>query len=171
MSLLLQPPDESVERDLFERRARACSAAALPAGVPSLDAVLRAARVPSREAPAGRWRTLQGLALAAACVLTVVKTCPRDRRPVADGIEPDVVGPASASFDAAAGLCEVPAYTACTPTEPRPAPESVASLAPPLAAAGGVCSAPPATFAVTSSASSRVEPSCRLDEPLASILR
>jgi hypothetical protein len=76
VSAVFQEPGEAFERSLFERRARARQAGA---GVPSLDAVLRAARVEARETSSGKGRAWRGLILAAACLLTVMKARPHER--------------------------------------------------------------------------------------------
>jgi hypothetical protein len=128
--------DEAVERALFERRARALAGAREGLGVPALDAVLRAAKDDPRESSEGRGRAWTGLALAAACLVTVVKTRPHAASPA--GIARDADGAASGSEERAGGTCE----------EQRGASafEGYASVAP-VAAEGRACVAPPATFA------------------------
>ena len=76
MSAVFHEPGEAFERSLFERRARVRHPGA---GVPSLDAVLRAARVEARETSSGKGRAWRGLILAAACLLTVMKARPHER--------------------------------------------------------------------------------------------
>ena len=129
MSAVFHETDEALERALFERRARARSARA---GVPSLDAVLRAAREPSRETPGGRGRAWTGLALAAACVVAVMKARPHEVAP--SGIVRDLDRTASAGADRSGAVCEEPEESACS-IEPayasRAAPETRACVAPP----------------------------------------
>jgi hypothetical protein len=66
---------ESVERDLFARRARALE----PAVVPSLAAVLReaAARREARAVVSARGRSFVAMALAAACLMAALTKVPR----------------------------------------------------------------------------------------------
>ena len=78
MSAVFDESGEAFERSLFERRARVARAGA---GAPSLEAVLRAARIESRETSIGRSRAWGGLVLAAACLLAVMKARPRDGSP------------------------------------------------------------------------------------------
>jgi hypothetical protein len=136
VSAVVHEPDEAVERGLFERRARVQAGAA---GVPSLDAVLRAARDESRESSSGRRRAWTGLALAAACLVMVVKARPHDVTPA--GISANVE-PAGAGGSEGAGVCEDRRVSSSTldfsyagMVGPTPAAESRA------------CVAPPATFA------------------------
>jgi hypothetical protein len=108
VSATFREVDETMERDLFERRARAMDA---PAGVPSLDAVLRAAseepsvavpmrpvRDESRERSGARARAWSGFALAAACVIAVMKTVSHDGVP--STIAADVAKDAGVSLGA-----------------------------------------------------------------------
>ena len=139
MSLLFHEPDESLERSLFERRARA---GGVREDLPSLDAVLRAAEARPRESSGGRGRTLGGLALAAACVLAVMKAHPHESTP--DRIVADVGEEAPASVEARGGVCEVREVRACSADS---ASAGLASIAQPAPAPGPACVAPLATFA------------------------
>ncbi len=129
MSAVFHEADERLERALFERRARARSARA---GVPSLEAVLRAAREPSRETSSGRGRAWTGLALAAACLVAVMKARPHEVVP--SGIAADVDRSASAGADGSGRVCEEQEVSACS-FDPaltgRVAQESRACVAPP----------------------------------------
>jgi hypothetical protein len=137
VSAVFHETDEAIERALFERRARARSARA---GVPSLDAVLRAARQDSRDVSSGRGRAWTGLALAAACLVMVVKTRPHDASPAAIGA--DVDGAASGATDRSGGMCEEQAVSTCTLES---AYVSMAAVAP-ATQESRACVAPPATF-------------------------
>jgi hypothetical protein len=149
VNAVLPDPDESIERALFERRARVLTAAAV---VPSLDAVLRAARSEPREThevvaavPAetsGARRRAWGLALAAACLLTVMKAHPREAtRP---GIVADVRAEAPLAAGPGVSLCEAQEASEC-------APETTCAASPtppaPVVHDDGVCSSTPTTFA------------------------
>jgi hypothetical protein len=135
VSAVFHDPDEAVDRALFERRARAQRGP----GVPSLDAVLLAARDDSRETSSGRGRAWTGLALAAACLVTVIKTRPRDVSPSA--IAADVDGAASGTTERA-GVCEEQAVSTCTLDSTYASMVAVAPASPESRA----CVAPPATF-------------------------
>jgi hypothetical protein len=137
VSAVFRESDEALERGLFERRARARRGAA---GVPALDAVLRAARDDARETSGGRGRAWTGLALAAACLVTVVKTRPHDGSP--RGIAADVDGAASGYADRAGGLCEERAFSASM----FDSTYAGMALAAPIAQEGRACVSPPATF-------------------------
>jgi hypothetical protein len=137
VSTVFHEHDEPVERDLFERRARV---QAREPGVPSLDAVLRLARNDSRETSSGRGRAWTGLALAAACLVTVVKTRPHDVSP--SGIAADVDGSASGTTDRGGGICEEQAVSTCTLDSTYASMVVVAPASPESRA----CVAPPATF-------------------------
>jgi hypothetical protein len=128
---------DAVERDLFERRARVRGAV----GVPSLDAVLRAARDDSRETSSGRRRAWTGLALAAACLLTVVKTRPHDGSPSA--ITADGDGVSSGGAERSGGTCEEQSSSSYA-LDSSNAGMMAAAPAPQESRA---CFAPPATFA------------------------
>lgn len=136
MSAVFNEPDEALERGLFERRARVQGGAA---GVPSLDAVLRAARVESRETSNGRGRAWTGLALAAACLVTVIKTRPHDVSPA--GIAADVDGASSGAFDRG-GICEEQVASTSALDSVYAGMAAVA----PAAQESRACVAPPATF-------------------------
>jgi hypothetical protein len=129
VSAVFHEADEALERALFERRARARGARA---GVPSLDAVLRAAREPRREVSSGRGRAWTRLALAAACLVAVMKTRPHDGAP--SGIAADVDRAASAGAEGSGSLCEEQEVSECS-LEPtyasRVAQETRACVAPP----------------------------------------
>lgn len=120
--------DESLERTLFARRA------ALPGarvGVPSLEAVLRAARADARESSSGRRRTWGGVALAAACLLSVWKTRVGDGAPT---LVANVRSDAALSSPPPGGMCEVQgAWAVCAdPASVEGSPrESVVRTAPP----------------------------------------
>ena len=144
MSAVLQDTDETLERTLFARRARASGG---QAGVPSLEAVLRAsgARVESGERSSGRRRAWGGLALAAACLLAVMKTRPGDvshhgSRPA---IVADVGSQTTAPGDRGAAVCEDPPAdecaldTSCT---------SMAAAEPPVVADDHTCAGTPKNF-------------------------
>ncbi|MGD0525947.1 MAG: hypothetical protein ABSE49_12430 [Polyangiaceae bacterium] len=125
---------EAVERDLFQRRARVLVGAA---GVPSLDAVLRAARDDSRETSSGRRRAWTGLALAAACLVTVVKTRSHEGSP--STITADVESAGSGASERG-GVCEDQPFS-------MDGREVSMMAVPPAALEGRACTAPPATFA------------------------
>jgi hypothetical protein len=133
---MLDESGDAVERGLFERRARVQGGAA---GVPSLDAVLRAARDDSHESSGGRGRAWTGLALAAACLVTVVKTRPHEMSP--SEIAADVDGAASGSTERGGEMCEE--LAASTSTDSTYASMVAVSPASPDSRA---CVAPPATF-------------------------
>ncbi len=161
MNAVLPDPDESMERALFERRARA-----LPdAGVPSLDAVLRAARSGPDEThgsvaavhaeTSSARRRVWGLALAAACLLAVMKTRPGEVTPQA--IVADTRAEAPVPAGPGPSYCEAPETNECAPETTCTA--GLAGAAPtlptvptvpviPAAPVGhddGVCSAPHVT--------------------------
>jgi hypothetical protein len=148
---VLQEEGESIERALFERRARVHAAQAV-AAVPSLDAVLRAARVSPREAPAegsvetsSARRRAWGLALAAACLLTVMKARPSEA--THPGIVADLRAEAPLAAGPVAGVCQEPEVAACAaettcaadPMAPAPAAAPAVHDAP--------CTSPPVTLA------------------------
>jgi hypothetical protein len=137
VSAMFHEPDEAAERDLFERRARARHGAT---GVPSLEAVLRAAQDDSRETSNGRGRAWTGLALAAACLVTVVKTRPHEISPSA--IVADVDGATSGTTERGDDICEEQAVSACTLDSTN---ASVVAVAP-ITQESRACMAPPATF-------------------------
>jgi hypothetical protein len=126
--------EETVERCLFARRARVLGGAA---GVPSLDAVLRAARDDSRETSSGRRRAWTGLALAAACLVTVVKTRSHEVSPSAIAADRESGG---AGASERGGVCED------LPFSMDGREVSLTTVAP-AALEGRACIAPPATFA------------------------
>jgi hypothetical protein len=132
VSAVFHETDEVLEHALFERRARARSARA---GVPSLDAVLRAAREPAREASSGRGRAWTGLALAAACLVAVMKTRPHEVAP--SSIGPDVDGAESRGAERSRSVCEEQEVSACS-LETAPAAK--------VAQETRACVAPPASF-------------------------
>lgn len=68
------PKEETAERGLFERRARALG----PAAVPSLASVLRAVDAPKEPFAlrGSRGRTLMAMTLAAACMMAAVTRLP-----------------------------------------------------------------------------------------------
>ena len=101
MSAVFHEPGEAFERSLFERRARVRRTGA---GVPSLDAVLRAARVEARETSSGKSRAWRGLVLAAACLLTVMKARPREVSPAE--ITADVAPRMASVATDVGGVCE-----------------------------------------------------------------
>lgn len=142
MSAVLHEADEAVERGLFERRARVLDARA---GVPSLDAVLRASRKESRETSPSAWgRGLTALAVAAACALAVVKTRPHETPHPRIQREPErTTQGAAAPTDVA---CEAPEESACSLESARSSPVTVVDDE-------RACVAPPATFASSSSLS------------------
>jgi hypothetical protein len=158
VNAVLPDPDESMERALFERRARALTAA----GVPSLEAVLRAARSEPREAhgsvaatPAetsSARRRAWGLALAAACLLAVMKTHPGEITPPA--IVADTRAEAPLAAGPGASVCEAPETSECAPETTCTASLAGAAPAvpvvpavpvPPVTHDDGVCSAPRVT--------------------------
>lgn len=162
MSAVLQDRDETFDRALFERRARASGG---QAGVPSLDAVLRAAQSDSGERSSGRRRAWGGLALAAACLLAVIKAHPGDvsraggSRP---GIVADVSAQAATPGDRGAALCEDPQVSECSLDTTC---SSVAATEPAVAQEDRVCTPPPQTF------SSAATLSCDADDPVRTELR
>jgi hypothetical protein len=87
------PDDESLERDLFARRARAMGASE---GVPSLDAVLRAAGPAEDHAPRARvaHHVATGMALVAAGFAVLVMGVPRFEHRL------DTARPVTAEIDA-----------------------------------------------------------------------
>jgi hypothetical protein len=146
VSSVLQDPDESFERALFARRARASGG---QAGVPSLDAVLRAsgARTEAGERSSGRRRAWGGLALAAACLLAVMKTRPGDSshgsRP---GIIADVGTQSLAPGDRGAAVCEDPPLTRAGECALDTSCASMAATAPPVVADDPTCTGAPRNF-------------------------
>ena len=152
MSSVLQEEGESIERALFERRARVHAAQAV-AAVPSLDAVLRAARLEPREVVAEGGaetsnvrRRAWGLALAAACLLTVMKARPTEA--THPGIVADLRAEAPLAAGPAAGVCAEPEVAACEAETSCAA--GLASPAPAPAPAvhdDGRCTSPPVTLA------------------------
>jgi hypothetical protein len=137
VSAVFHETDEAIERALFERRARARSARA---GVPSLDAVLRAARQDSRDVSSGRGRAWTGLALAAACLLGVVKTRSHDVSP--GGIAAEVDRAVSSGADQSGSVCEEREESACSFD-----PASLGRVAmAPAPQESRACVAPPASF-------------------------
>jgi hypothetical protein len=179
VSATFREVDETVERELFERRARA-----LPAGgVPSLEAVLLAANegvsvaVPARpprdqwrERSVARARAWSGFALAAACVVAVMRTSPPAAVPVK--IAPDARAAADvvmASAPFSHDTCEEAEENACTldrtsasvtPVAPLPPVPKVTPAAAPVPEEG-TCGAPLATFEPASSSTL----SCESAEP------
>ena len=165
MSAVFPEPDESIERALFERRARA-NRPLDAAGLPSLDAVLRAARAPDAAAshePSTARRRAWGLALAAACFLTVMKARPTDV--AGPAIVSDVraeapIAPVAAG--ASGGTCDELEVAACesetscslTPVAEAPAPQD-----------DGLCASPSSTFA---SSAPRATLACAPDDALLS---
>lgn len=144
MSAVFQQPDEGLERALFERRARALGA---PPGVPSLDAVLRAAQNESGESRRGRRRAWTGMVLAAACLVAVTRTRPRDVS-ASPGIASDVGVGATVAGEATGGTCEdeeVGSWTVDTRYAGTTRYASVAAVAP-VTVDSRACVAPPATF-------------------------
>jgi len=101
VSAVIHEPGEAFERSLFERRARVRQPGA---GVPSLDAVLRAARVEARETSSGKSRAWRGLVLAAACLLTVMKARPHEVSP--SEITADVAPRMASIATDVGGVCE-----------------------------------------------------------------
>ncbi len=156
----LYPDDESIERALFERRV-----GAMPnAGIPSLDAVLRAAGSEPRDASdgGGRSRAWAGLALAAACLLAILKARPSDV-PHAT-IAPDLGASRSSQLTPGSEVCqdftvggesECSLDTTCVSIAPPP----------PVAHDDGLCSSAPASFASNASLS------CGEDDVLRSEIR
>lgn len=139
MSAVLHEADEAVERGLFARRARVLD---VRAGVPSLDAVLRASRKESRETSPSAWgRGLTAIAVAAACALAVMKTRPHETpRPHIQPEPERATQGAAASKDVA---CEAPEESACSLESARSSPVTVVDDE-------RACVAPPATFASSS---------------------
>lgn len=156
MSAVLHESDEAVERALFERRARVLGARA---GVPSLDAVLRAAREDSREASGGHRRAWAALAIAAACVFAVMKTRPHEvpRSTISDDVDRD----SSAVRDRAGGVCEEREVSACT------LDSAYASMAPiaPAVHERHASAAPLATFASSGALSCDPDDANRTEMP------
>ncbi len=146
MSAVLQDPDESFERALFARRARVRGG---QAGVPSLDAVLRAsgARTEAGERSSGRRRAWGGLALAAACLLAVMKTRPGDAahgsRP---GIVADVGAQTLAPGDRGAAVCEDPPLTPAGECSLDTGCSSMAAAAQPVVPDDHTCTGAPKNF-------------------------
>jgi hypothetical protein len=156
VSTTFREVDETVESDLFERRARALGT---PAGVPSLEAVLRAANdeaslavpVPMRAArdPGSRRHAWSGLALAAACVVAVMRAAPQPGGAPAtiaadftrDVRAPSVVSAVSAGSDS----CEEAEVNACT-LDSAYASSTPVAPPPPIAGQDHACTAPLATF-------------------------
>jgi hypothetical protein len=158
VSAVLQEHDETIERALFERRARARGD---QAGVPSLDDVLRAARGNSSETAvetSSVRRRAWGLALAAACLLTVMKARPSEG--THPGIVADVRAESAATIDPGAGLCEEQQVAACTPDTTC----ASAATEAPAPQEDGLCSATPTTLASSATLS------CAPDEPVRSEL-
>jgi hypothetical protein len=96
--------------------------------------VLRAAHEPSRETSSGRGRAWTGLALAAACLVAVMKTRPHEV--ATPGIAADVDRAASSGAERSGSLCEEQEVSACS-LEPSYASREQESRA---------CVAPPASF-------------------------
>ena len=147
MSAVLQDTDETFERTLFARRARASGG---QAGVPSLEAVLRAsgARAESGERSIGRRRAWGGLALAAACLLAVMKTRPGDvshhgSRPTHPSIVADVGSQTVAPGDRGAAVCEDPPASECALDTSC---TSMAAMEPPVVADDRTCAGTPKNF-------------------------
>ena len=139
MSAVLHEPGEAFERSLFERRARVRQSSA---GLPSLDAVLRAARVEARETSSGKTRAWRGLILAAACLLTVMKARPHERSTAE--ITADVVAPRMASMSTdVGGVCEDRQMSSSSGDATC---ASVAVAPPPVVPDSRTCDAPLATF-------------------------
>ena len=109
MSAVFHESDEAVERALFERRARALR---VPEGIPSLETVLGEVGGEARESSSGRGRAWTGLALAAACLLAVMKTRPHESSPSV--IMADVEPAAGSGGEQGGGMCEEPEVSACT---------------------------------------------------------
>jgi len=168
VSATFREVDETMERGLFDRRARAMGA---QGGVPSLEAVLRATndeasvavpvrapREESRERSGARARAWSGVALAAACVIAVMKTVPHAGAPAT--IAADVAGDAGVSIasGATSDTCEGTEENACGIDPTCASGAVVAPVAPvaPIAAAapeGRTCDAPIATFESSSTLS------------------
>jgi len=144
---VLHEADEAVERALFARRAASMAGAA---AVPSLEAVLLAAHEDPRDGQRGRRRAWTGLALAAACLLIVVRR-PHEMAPPSASPEPDADVVAEN-----AGFCSVETGGACRL-------ESVATRRPAVvvvhARGAGVCA--PMSFTSSSALT------CEDDEPAA----
>ncbi len=136
MSTMFDERGDAVERGLFERRARVLAGGR---GVPSLDAVLRAAKSDSHETSGGRRRAWTGLALAAACLVTVVKTRPHEMSP--SEIAADVDG-AAGSTERGGELCEELAGSTSTQGFTYASMVTV----PPASQESRACVAPPPTF-------------------------
>jgi hypothetical protein len=129
--------DEAADRGLFERRARMLGAGA---PVPLLESVLRAARESSCDAAGGRGRAWRGIVLAAACLVSVLRTAPIQGSMAA--ISPDG-DRAIALGDGAGAICDDGEARSCRANPP------LASMAPlvPTARNDGACSVPPASYA------------------------
>jgi len=146
VSAALQDPDESFERALFARRARAGGG---EAGVPSLDAVLRAggARTDAGERSSGRRRAWAGLALAAACLLAVMKTRPGDASHGSRAMHPSIVADVGAQTlapgDRGAAVCEDPPADECALDTSC---SSIAATAPPVVPDDTTCTGAPRNF-------------------------
>ncbi len=99
--------DESLERELFARRARALDAP----DVPSLSAVMRAAEARRLEvAPVKGNRghaPVLALALAAACAMAAITRLPRGETPPGDTIRAEIDAGPAATFMTAAASNEV----------------------------------------------------------------
>ena len=139
MSAVFHESDEAVERALFERRARALRA---PGGIPSLETVLGEVGGEARESSNGRGRAWTGLALAAACLLAVMKTRPHESSPSA--IVADVEPGAGPIGEQGGGMCEEREISACT-MDTSYVRAAVAPIA--HVAEDRSCAVPPATFA------------------------
>ncbi len=180
MSATFREVDETMERDLFERRARVLSREALSrgagaraeatAGVPSLESVLRAAseeasvavplrpRDEVRETSGARMRAWSGFALAAACVIAVLRTGPQVGAPTT--IAADVAGDAGVSIASVetSAPCNHAEDNACGVDHSCASGASITPVAPIAPAAPPVpeartCDAPVATFETSSTLS------------------
>ena len=138
MSAVIHEPGEAFERSLFERRARVRRTGA---GEPSLDAVLRAARVEARETSSGKGRAWRGLILAAACLLTVMKARPREVSP--SEITADVAPRTASVATDVGGVCEEREMSSSSGDSTC---ASVGVVPPPVVPDSRTCDAPLATF-------------------------
>jgi hypothetical protein len=166
-----EPGDESKDRALFARRARAQAAG----GVPSLADVMRALDKSRDELEArrARNRALVGMALAAACVAASITGVRSGRR---DGI---VADPAASSAKVASGTTVTSGAAMTSAREEPPAGECerqdeandsheqvvAMSTVPPA------CYAPPTDFAATASCDSDQAPICASEESCSTATR